>query len=79
MNIFYNLQQKLNIDIININQNASYNNNNISNCCLLNAIVIILKIFGSKFIKEDNMIDDGIILYYFLKKHNIKLYELGEM
>ena len=72
------LKDKFKIEEIEISGQSCYYDKKYDNCCLLNCISILLTQNGNKFLKDDNDIDDSIILYQFLKQNNIKLYELGE-
>ncbi len=75
----YNLlKEKFNIEEMNVSGQAYYYNKYYDNCCLLNCITFLLCNNGNKFFKDGNDLDESMILYYFLKQKNIKLFELGE-
>ena len=67
LNIAYLTINELNIEYKTINGNSVYYDKVYGNCCLLNSIVYIINESGSRFIKEDNDLDDSIILYNFLQ------------
>lgn len=78
MDNFEKLKNKLDIKYLQIGGNCKYYNQIYNNCCLLNSIIYIIMMNGSNIFKDDTTIDDGIILYNFLKQRGVKLDKLGD-